>query len=126
MYVCSMILGQPWTKKRELRSDKSCSFSWRKIQFLHKGQWVSFESYTSEKYLVDRKRRDHAHATIDAKKNKAEILPEKKGAESDLVVVKNISSHEELNKSGAMVINRDENKKNSTCYGQGSGSTCGH
>jgi hypothetical protein len=70
MYMCSLILGKSWTKKRELQIDKSGYFSWRKFQILRNGRWICFEAYSSKQYLEDRKRRDHGHAKIDAKNQK--------------------------------------------------------
>ena len=94
MYMCSLILGKSWTKKRELQIDKSGYFSWRKFQIFRNGRWIYFEAYSSEQYLEDRKRRDRAHAAINAKKEVEQILLEKKKAEDSLVGTKNISSHE--------------------------------
>lgn len=94
MYMCSLILGKSWTKKRELQIDKSGYFSWRKFKIFRNGRWIYFEAYSSEQYLEDRKRRDRAHAAINAKKEVEQILLEKKKAEDSLVGTKNISSHE--------------------------------
>ena len=37
MYMCNLILGKSWTKKRELQIDKSGYFSWRKFQIFRNG-----------------------------------------------------------------------------------------
>jgi hypothetical protein len=96
MYLCTLILGQPWTKKRELHIDKSGTFSWRKFKFVCQGQWAYFEAYSFEQYLEDRKRRDRAQAAIDAKKQQEKmVLLENKKAEDGAVVTKNMSAHEE-------------------------------
>ena len=48
MYAGSLILGQSWTKKKELRIDKSGTFSWRKFKFVCQGRWAYFEAYSYE------------------------------------------------------------------------------
>ena len=100
MYVCTLILGQPWTKKRGLQIDKSDTFSWRKFKFVCQGQWAYFKAYSSEQYLEDRKRRDRAHAAIDAKKQQEKmVLLENTKAEGGAVVTENMPAHEEKKES---------------------------
>jgi hypothetical protein len=86
--------GQPWTKKRDLRIDKSGTFSLRKFKFFHEGQWASFEAYNSEEYLEDRQRRDHAQV---AKSQREQRFEAKK---LDLVLVEKNSTPDQLKKEG--------------------------
>ena len=45
--------------------------------------------------MEDRKRRDHAHSTIDAKKHEEKMLLAKKKVGGGTVVLENISAHKE-------------------------------
>jgi hypothetical protein len=55
MHTCTILLGKPWTDKRQLTYHSVGEFS-----FVHGGQYVPLDSYTSLKYMADRKKRDIA------------------------------------------------------------------
>ena len=67
MHTCSILLGKPWTDKRQLPYHSLGEFS-----FVHGGQYVSLESYTSENYMADRRKRDIAQAASEVNTKKVE------------------------------------------------------
>ena len=71
MHTCTILLGKPWTDKRQLTYHSVGEFS-----FVRGGKYIPLDTYTSEKYMDDRKKRDNAQAASEVKKKKKPEAPE--------------------------------------------------